>query len=58
MRQVFHIPDFLHEPISLAVGAGGVVWAFCRLSFLFSFFFSGRLKYSLKGPLNQKKKKN
>ena len=37
MRQVFHIPDFLHEPISLAIGADGGCLGF--LSSFFSFFF-------------------
>ena len=50
-------------PIALAVGAGGVVWTFLLSSILPLLSISlwetarYRLKYCLKGPLNQKKKK-
>ena len=50
-------------PTALAGGAGGVVWTFL-LSFILSLLFLPlwetarfRLKYCLKGPLNQKKTK-
>ena len=49
-----------HEPNALAVGAGGVVWAFL-FSSIFYFLSPSlwetakyRLKYCLKGPLNPK----
>ena len=48
-------------PTAIAVGAGGVVWAFLSLVYHFSFLSPPlletaryRLKYCLKWPLNQK----
>ena len=45
---------------ALAVGAGGVIWTFLLLSFLFSLSLSCRfrLKYCLKVPLTQTPKPN
>ena len=52
-------------PIALAVGAGGGVWTFFSLIYLFSFLSPSlwemaryRLKYCLKGPLNPKQPTN
>ena len=48
-------------PTALAVGAGGVVWTFFSLIYLFSFLSPSlwetaryRLKYCLEGPLSPK----
>ena len=48
-------------PTALAIGAGGVVWTFFSLIYLFSFLLETtryRLKYCLKGPLSPKQPTN